>query len=70
MDKASLLYGDGHDAVRKLSIGAEGQVLTVNSSRLPEWGEGSSGSGCGLIDIGSLLNDQDVTLHMGNLICS
>jgi len=70
VDKASLLYGDGHDALQKLSIGSEGQVLTVNSSSLPEWGEGSSGSGCGLLDIGSLLNDQDVTIHMGNLICS
>ena len=70
VDKGSLLYGDGHNALQNLSIGSEGQVLTVNSSSLPEWGEGSSGSGCGLIDIGSLLNDQDVTIHMGNLICS
>ena len=71
VEAGSILYGDGHNALTKLPIGSAGQVLTVSSGAVPEWTASSTGgSGCGLLDIGSLTNDQDVTIEMGNLVCS
>ncbi len=65
----SLVYGNVQGALSTLAIGSSGQVLQVGSGGSPEWGSGSAGgSGTGLIDIGSLTNDQDVTIEMGTLV--
>tara|TARA_R110002020_G_scaffold184769_1_gene381988 strand:- start:1810 stop:3003 length:1194 start_codon:yes stop_codon:yes gene_type:complete len=65
----SLVYGNVQGALSTLAIGSAGQVLQVGSGGSPEWGSGGTGgSGTGLIDIGSITNDQDVKIEMGTLV--
>lgn len=45
--KGQLLYASASNTLSKLSIGSNGQVLTVNSSGLPAWVTPSGGGGSG-----------------------